>query len=131
METCISRELRKFAGLKSYFLSENHPDARFKWLKTAYEDPMTEAYLLFFQATLPCFTNFNKLLQREERFLHKLASKFIKPTVIQKHKAEGLSFVHLDISPENQKDDVDLGLGLLPDPLSGSCSVKEMWGRRK
>ena len=30
LELCINRELRKYEGLKSYFLSENFPDARFK-----------------------------------------------------------------------------------------------------
>ena len=96
LELCINRELKKYEGLKSYFLSENVPDARFKRLHRSYADPMTEVYLLFHHATLPCFTNFNKLLQREDpliyqlhdsqqRFMHKLASKFINPVVIQKH----------------------------------------------
>ena len=121
LEICISWELKKFTGLKSYFLSENARDARFRQLKSAYEDPMTEVYLLFFQALLPCFTNFNKLLQQEEpliyqlhdaqqRFLHKLASKFVKPTVIQEHKTAGLSFANLDISLESQRDNAELGI---------------------
>ena len=123
LEICISRELKKFAGLKSYFLSESERDARFRRLQSAYEDPMTEVYLLFFHAVLPCFNNFNKLLQREEpliyklheaqqRFLHKLASKFVQPSVIQMHKTAGLSFAKLDISLESQKDDAELGIGL-------------------
>ena len=84
---------------------------------------MTEIYLLFFHAVLPCFNNFNRLLQQEEpliyklheaqqRFLHKLASKFVKPSVIQVHKTAGLSFADLDVSLESQRDDVELGIGI-------------------
>ena len=69
LELCINRELKKYEGLKSYFLSENFPDARFKRLHRSYADPMTEVYLLFHHATLPCFTNFNKLLWREDPHL--------------------------------------------------------------
>lgn len=83
---------------------------------------MADVYLLFYQATFPCFTNFNKFLQREDplvyhlhdaqqRFMHKLASKFIKPAVIQGHKSKNLSFAELDTSIENQRDDMSLGIG--------------------
>ena len=124
LELCINRELRKYEGLKSYFLSENFPDARFKRLRRSYTNPITEIYLLFYQASLPCFTNFNKFLQREDpviyqlydlqqRFMHKLASKFIKPEIIQKQKLENKSFADLDVSLENQKDDMSLGIGPL------------------
>ena len=113
---------KKYEGLKSYFLSENFPDARFKRLRRSYTNPITEIYLLFYQASLPCFTNFNKFLQREDpviyqlydlqqRFMHKLASKFIKPEIIQKQKLENKSFADLDITLENQKDDMSLGIG--------------------
>ena len=60
---------------------------RFDRLVKAYSDPMTEVYLLFYQATLQLFVNFNKLLQREDpiiliagqmtTFLKKLFSKFV------------------------------------------------------
>ena len=67
LEMCVNRELKKFKGLKSYFLSENFPGGnRFKHLKNNYSDNMTEIYLLFYQAVLPCFTNLNKIFQREE-----------------------------------------------------------------
>ena len=124
LELCINRELRKYIGLKSYFLSEQFADNRFRRLRSAYEDPMTEVYLLFYQAILPVFTTFNKLLQREEpliyrlheaqqRFMHKLASKFIKPAVIHELKSRHECFSSLDISLGNQKDDIDLGIGSL------------------
>ncbi len=122
LELCVNRELKKYEGLKSYFLSEHFPDARFKRLQSFYNDAIAEVYLLFYQATLPCFTNFNKLLQREDplvyqlydaqqRFMHKLASKFIKPAIIQEHKSKKLSFAKMDISTENQRDDISLGIG--------------------
>ena len=58
---------------------------------------MTELYLLFFQSNITTFTNFTKFLQREEPFIYSiydhmqtfmniLASKFIKPNVIQESK---------------------------------------------
>ncbi|CAB4009886.1 ATP-dependent DNA helicase [Paramuricea clavata] len=76
------------------------------------------------KTSLPCFTNFNKFLQREDpviyqlydlqqHFMHKLASKFIKPEIIQKQKLENKSFADLDVSLENQKDDMSLGIGPL------------------
>ncbi len=43
--------------------------------------------------------------------MHKLASKFIKPVIIQEHKSKKLSFAKLDISTENQRDDISLGIG--------------------
>ena len=65
LEMCLNRELKKFKI--QIFLSDKLPDDnRFKRLKSYYSDYMTEIYLLFYQAVLPCFTNFNKLLQHEE-----------------------------------------------------------------
>ena len=85
---------------------------------------MIEIYLYFCQAVLPCFTNFNKLLQREEpliyklhkahqRFMSKLASRFIKPLSIQNHKESNSSLATLDIDIENQKDDINFGIGIV------------------
>lgn len=93
LELCINHELKKYAGLRSYFLSENFCDARFKRLYNVYSNPMTEVHLLFYQAVLPCFTSFNKLLQKgeplihqlydaQQRFMNKLAAKFIDPIVL-------------------------------------------------
>ena len=55
-----------------FFQSENFADRRFIRLQSSFNDPLTEVYLLFYQAVLPCFTNFNKLLQREEPLIYKL-----------------------------------------------------------
>ena len=44
---------------------QDENQARFKRLVQTFTDPMTEVYLLFFQATVPTFTTFNLLLQRE------------------------------------------------------------------
>ena len=72
-------------------------------ISDCFRDPMPEIYLLFYQGVLPVFTTFNKYLQREEplvyqlseaqeRFMNKLAAKFIKPEVIQEIKNEEKSF---------------------------------------
>ena len=67
---CVERCLKKYAGLKSYFLSENFADARFQRLQKAFEDSCTEAVLLFHHASIPVFTTFNKLLQSGEPLVH-------------------------------------------------------------
>ena len=84
---------------------------------------MTEIYLDFYQAVLHYFPNFNKLLQREEpliyklheaqqRFMSKLASRFMKPLSIQNHKENNSSLATLDIEIKNQKDYINLGTGI-------------------
>ncbi|KAJ3596187.1 hypothetical protein NHX12_002596 [Muraenolepis orangiensis] len=49
---------------KGYLTDEKQP--RFRRLLEAFSNPMTEVYLLFYQATLPVFSTFNLLLQREK-----------------------------------------------------------------
>ena len=126
-ERCINRELKKFSGLRSYFLSESENDRRFKRLTETFSNNMTEFYLFFFQAALPTFTNFNKFLQTEEpliqclydemqMFMNKLAAKFIKPEVIRELKGNELSFSKLDVSLANQKNDKDLTIGNVTKP---------------
>ena len=76
---------------------------------------MTEVYQLFYQVVQACFTNFNKLLQGEEplihklcdseqRFMPKLASRFINPSVIQNHKDLGNSFSTLSSDRQNDTE---------------------------
>ena len=61
---------------------------RFDRLKKAYEDPMTEVFLLFYQASLQPFISMNKFLQRDDplipimadqmnNFLKKLFGQFV------------------------------------------------------
>ena len=75
-------------------MSADESQARFQRLKQHFEDPITEVYLLFYQAVIPAFTTFNRFLQREtpcvhllhdrlESFLKKLLGKFIKVTALQ------------------------------------------------
>ena len=73
LEKCVNREILKFDGLKSYFLSENVSEARAKCLKKHYNNPMTKLYVTFDQAVVSVFTIFIKLLQSEAlliRYLH-------------------------------------------------------------
>ena len=85
--------------LKSYFLSASAAGDRFRRLKNALRDPMLEIYLLFYQGVLLVLTTFNMCLQREEpliyqlfeaqeRFMNKLAARFIKSGAIQKIKTK-------------------------------------------
>ena len=83
----------QFAALRSYFISSSESQARFKRLQEAFEDPMTEVYLMFFLSVLPLFTGTNKFLQSEAPLIHilqpqlhglfkNLLGKYIKPKVI-------------------------------------------------
>lgn len=94
LERVVTRTLLQYQSLKTYFLSENDSAARFKRLQTAFSNPMTEVYLLFFQSALQIFINLNLFLQREEpligainsslkRFLKLLACKFISPVTVK------------------------------------------------
>ncbi|RXN16530.1 hypothetical protein ROHU_027475 [Labeo rohita] len=105
LETCVTRILRLYEPLASYFKSTEENQPRLKRLQGAFSDPMTEVYLLFYQATIPVFTSLNLLLQRENpsifllqdemiKFIRKLCSKFILPTVLQSHhKPEDIPYV--------------------------------------
>ena len=44
------------------------------------------------------------LYKRQQRFMNKLASKFVKPDIIRNLKEANKSFSELDISTENQKE---------------------------
>ncbi|XP_058941996.1 uncharacterized protein [Pocillopora verrucosa] len=78
LERCVQRTLEKYTGLKSYFLSEDAGDARFKRLQKAFENPLTEVSLFFHNASIPLFTNFNKLLQSDEPSIHIVYDSVIK-----------------------------------------------------
>ena len=78
LERCIQRTIEKYAGLKSYVLSEDLADARFKRLHTAFENPLTKVALFFHNASIPLFTNFNKLLQSDEPSIHIVYDSVIK-----------------------------------------------------
>ena len=124
LEHCIARELKKYVALKSYFCSEDEQGNRFQRLYGAFDDPMTEIHLLFFQSTIAMFTKFNRFLQREdpllylmntqmEAFMQKLAAKFVKPEKIMAHKQVKGSLKSLDISLDNQKQDESLSIGMV------------------
>ena len=83
---------------------------------------MKELYLLLFQSSIVTFPNFNTFLQTEERliysiydhiqtFMNKLASKFIKPNVIQELKNGKKLFFKLDILLEYQRNNNNLFIG--------------------
>ena len=47
-------------------------------LRRSFENPMTEIFFMFFQASLPTFTQANKLLQREEPCIHILFDRMLE-----------------------------------------------------
>ncbi|XP_060775583.1 uncharacterized protein LOC132885202 [Neoarius graeffei] len=66
LEHCLNRILQQYKPLSSYFKSANEKQPRFTWLADALSNPITEVYLLFYQATLPAFSSLNLLLQKEK-----------------------------------------------------------------
>ena len=97
LEKCVSCALKQYTSLKSYFLSVEEPQARFKRLRAAFENPMTEVFLLFYQSAVQIFIHLNLFLQRSDpligalgpallRFLRLLACKFIAPAKVKDAK---------------------------------------------
>ena len=93
LEAAVGRALRLLTSLTSYFLSQEDKSPRFEILREHFENPMLEAYLLFYQFSLKVFIKLNLLLQREDplisrvhghiqRFLKKLALKFLNLDVV-------------------------------------------------
>lgn len=76
LEKAVYRILRLYASLQSYFMSESESQARFIRLHSAFANPMTEVYLLFYEAVMPTFTRLNLLLQREDPIFSSLQMQF-------------------------------------------------------
>ena len=113
LEKCVSLQLDKFEGIKSYFISEKFSDQRFKRLKIYFKDPMPSVYLRFYQSTLPVFNNFKNMQQSEEplicvmhdlqqKFMIKHTSKFIIPEVIQ-ISYSNISEIDISRQPERRR----------------------------
>ena len=59
---CVTRALQKYESLKSSFFSEKSSQARFKRLQAAFQDPMTEVYVLFYQSALHIYLHSAQLV---------------------------------------------------------------------
>ena len=71
----ISRVLKQFGPLKSYFGSVDEKNPRFKRLQKCFEDPFLELHLLFYQSVLQVFITFNKWLQGDSPLIPCLDSQ--------------------------------------------------------
>ena len=121
LEAAVTRVLKQYEGLKSYFLSESDSSARFNRLKKCLKDPMTEIHLLFYQAVLQPFIRFNMFLQREEpiisllhgqinEFLLRLACKFLTVAAV---RPEGASVTDIDYAnPANHLPASGIHMGM-------------------
>ena len=79
LERAVQRILKQYAGLQSYFLSEDTPatGGNSEWggrktclrLENAFKHPMAEIYLMFFSRVLPTFKTTNLLLQLEDTYI--------------------------------------------------------------
>ncbi|XP_076854994.1 uncharacterized protein LOC143509955 isoform X3 [Brachyhypopomus gauderio] len=114
LERCLNRVLRQYKPLCSYFQSANEKQPRLKWLAGAFSNPMTEVYLLFYQATLPTFTSLNLLLQREKpsvfllyeemtKFIRKLCGRFLHISALQGRAVEDINYTDPSTQLSGQK----------------------------
>lgn len=122
LERAVERILSLFDGLKSYFLSNSESEPRFKRLKTLFNNPILEVYLLFYNAVLPMFTIINKYLQREDpcifaayqclhEFVKKVLGKILPPEKVKEVEGFGFKDLKVDIR-EDQLDDEEIFIGI-------------------
>ena len=115
---------KEIFGLKCYFWLENFGDRRYKRLQTSFNNSILKFNYYFTKLCCHCFTSFNKLLHHEEplihkpydcqqRFMSKLTARFIKPFIIQNHKDLGNSFSTLYSDYQDQRKDIELGIGII------------------
>ncbi|KAJ4942118.1 hypothetical protein JOQ06_011986 [Pogonophryne albipinna] len=119
LDLAVNLILRVYKALTSYFRSTDEKQARCLRLRALFEDPLTEVHLLFYQALLPTFCQFNLLFQRQHpciyllhwkvrAFIRKLMSKFLKPAAFRTTSLESVDLQ----DQENQLPDTQLGIGL-------------------
>ncbi|KAJ4918118.1 hypothetical protein JOQ06_000114, partial [Pogonophryne albipinna] len=119
LDLAVNRILHVYKALTSYFRSTDDKQARCLRLRALFEDPLTEVHLLFYQALLPTFCQFNLLFQRQHpciyllhgqvrAFIRKLMSKFLKPAAFRTTSLESVDLQ----DQENQLPDTQLGIGL-------------------
>lgn len=118
LEKCLTRILQQYDSLAEYFKSSDNKQTRFRRLVESFSDPITEVYLLFYQAVFPVFSTLNLLLQRErslthllhdemKSFIRKLMSRFLKPAAMQKREIHEICFK----DPSNQLPGEKLVIG--------------------
>ena len=98
LERCVDRTIKNYAGLKSYFLSEEFVDARVQRLQKAFE-----VVLFFHHASIPLFTSFNMLLQSNEPLIHNVLD-----SVLRLGKKLGNRIIKTNITRESKLTDINL-----------------------
>ena len=102
---------------------------------------MTEVYLLFLQSVTTLFTNFNQFPQKEEplvyllhevmqKFMNRLASRFVKPEVIEQLNEEKKYFLALSVSRENTRYDQNIQSSLLTKSLLKKLLEEDIGDRK-
>ena len=128
LEKAVYRILQLYASLQSYFRSESESQARFVRLRSAFDNPMTEVYLLFYEAVLPTFTCLNLLMQREDpciflvademrSFLRKILAKFVTIQAI-KSKNDVTAVPYECVTNQLDNDHITIGI------TTKSCLMK-------
>ncbi|KAK1888773.1 Protein FAM200B [Dissostichus eleginoides] len=105
LDLAVNRILRVYKALTSYFRSTDEKQARCLRLRALFEDPLTEAHLLFYQALLPTFCQFNLLFQRQHPCIYLLHGQ---PAAFRTTSLESVDLQ----DQENRLPDTQLGIGL-------------------
>ncbi|XP_047202552.1 uncharacterized protein LOC124856284 isoform X6 [Girardinichthys multiradiatus] len=119
LELAVNHIMRLYKHLKTYFKSTDETQGRGVRLRMRFQDPMTEVHLLFYQALLPAFVEFNQIFQRQDpcvhllhgqirNFISMLMLKFLKPETFNETSPEKVGYK----DEENQLSDSDLDPGL-------------------
>ena len=128
LEKAVYRILQLYASLQSYFRSESESQARFVCLRSAFDNPMTEVYLLFYEVVLPTFTCLNLLMQREDpsiflvademrSFIRKILAKFVTIQAI-KSKNDVTAVPYECVTNQLDNDHITIGI------TTKSCLMK-------
>ena len=118
LEKAVTRVLKQFEALKSYFLSNDLSHPRFKRLAKMFRNPLCEVILLFYQHVLQQFTNCNNFLQSEKPLvpvLHDTLCSFVETLgapflVVKKLKDVGINCIDpKDNEVQVQKENINVG----------------------
>ena len=121
LRMAVNRMLKLYDGLVSMFKSESENTPRFWRLQKAFSGPLTEVYLLFFNSAFPCFTTFNKFLQRSDPcvqwvydymgdLLKVILGTFLRPSIIRDSpQLQLMDFLNKD----SQQPDGSLSIGFI------------------
>ena len=133
LSECLTRTLRLFPSLRSYFLSQDagikdqENTSRLERLVKLFSNPMLEIYCNFLNASLPYLINLNLFLQRTDPVIHlmydalfdtscMLLGRFMKPEFVKMYRDGKLTTSDVENS-DNYLNSDDMFVGVARNPL--------------